>query len=168
MLSASQFDEHFKKLLNFHGRKFSAEQLLEWYEIFKQNDEYSFSKGIEDCKLEHRGFPVPSDLEGFITRARMRKSLKHRQFHDSMTPKKLVKQSGRKSEYFHDATAVFAYASSPSHDSENLADMMFDMEKKYPGIGWGIQAKRVLHDWSKRNGLSTPDCLMPREEDAHA
>lgn len=40
-------------------------------------------------------------------------------------------------------------------DSFELAEKMFELDKRYPGIGFDVQAKKVLNSWEKRNENKT-------------
>lgn len=66
----------------------------------------------------------------------------------------LGKKSSHSSDYVKESKALFALAAEGKIDGFQLADKFFDMDKKYPGLGWGQAARKIYNRWAKPKGIS--------------
>lgn len=65
-------------------------------------------------------------------------------------------------QYYIDCKALFDRLKIMGGDLEGyeLAEAMYDMDKKYPCLGWDVEAKKILHKYYAERGVENPQNLV--------
>lgn len=154
-----EFAEEMAKLTKFFGKKLDEIQARHWFEMMRHLSSAAFATAISAAIMRERYFPTPKIIFDLATNyVEERAKEKNKTF---PTARDITQISAKDSEYTRDAKEIFRKSAYGELTGFDLADAMFDMDKKYPGKGWDENAKEVFKNAADHSGVKTPHDLQP-------
>lgn len=155
----SEFIEEFQPLMTFFAKTLTEEQLEIWYTKTKHLSPRIFKQAVSGCIMSEKYFPT---IAAFVEKAgKAHENAEQNQIRSFPTCRDVARPSARDSEYTKEAKELFRKVCFRELVDLELAEEMFEMEKKYPNRGWHDAARQVLASFYKRSGIEDFQRLLP-------
>ena len=149
MVDKSSFVKGIDRLCKFHTKKLNKDQVGEWYKMIYHVNTFDFNDGVESCMRKEKFFPTPDKLLAHSDQARSVRATGIRNSNESKVKRTLGGMAG--TEIKNVCGPLIMQRFEGKINSFELSEKMYDLEDKFPGLGFKEEAAKILKKWEARN-----------------